>query len=266
MGGRCRLSHHGQGLVGSSFFPWHEGGVEEQTANTAPMFSCLKCSHSPGTKTILEFSTSPTCPPPCPPPDHHEMHPTTKCVCPRCGCSFAPGGYTNHLNLSHDPHCKSVCNSILQVKSNVSINCSGFSPTPEPSHMPPLLPLDLQPFPTTHTPTLRQRTSRWMMSVMSIRIFLRQGPILTRLHRAHLPTPAATVLTERTTLMNYLTSVWTINRPTRLLSIWTQTPIFLMMKVMTTRHTIGSQGHRPTWLLEMVVRTRASRLVGYFSL
>ena len=62
-----------------------------------------------------------------------KMHHTTKRICPGCGRYFLPGGYANHLRLTGDPCCKSVCDSFFQTP----LYHSGFTTTLGPSHTSP---------------------------------------------------------------------------------------------------------------------------------
>ena len=61
------------------------------------------------------------------------MQRTTKHLCPGCGRYFLPGGYTNHLKLTHDPRCKSIQNSVFRSSSSAPSQNLGLTPTPRPS-------------------------------------------------------------------------------------------------------------------------------------
>ena len=60
-------------------------------------------------------------------------------TCPGCGRSFAPGGYANHLRLSHDPRCGSLRNGLVYRYTGSPVNLPvGSQPaprftTPDPS-------------------------------------------------------------------------------------------------------------------------------------
>lgn len=74
------------------------------------------------------------------------MHCEVKHQCPGCQQHFRPGGYTNHLKLTHDPRCKSIRNSVFQRTSGTvphhsdhiltaSPSVGPSPPTREPSHV-----------------------------------------------------------------------------------------------------------------------------------
>jgi len=62
-------------------------------------------------------------------------------VCPGCQQHFQPGGYANHLRLSHDLRCRSVRNSVLRMPPDL---IRPPSPPPAPGSPPTLESLDIE--------------------------------------------------------------------------------------------------------------------------